>query len=232
VGAGHHQMYATAPSMMAGVASHLQLGPRQLDFGVLPTQAWQACSPLDGTPSAMCAMSPITPAPRMRPVLGGRQQTVYEVETPDRPQQPQYHAFGQQQFMCEESKACLRHPSPRHQENRAPTTPPRTPTRKFLMEMADDQSSAWAEPNSVERRRSPQSIAKTPSYGMWVQSTPSPQPNIYRGTQAQVLADLTNTSAYVEARPQFVADMPPMLPQQLQYSMHYATPWGVFPGAC
>merc|ERR1712087_178 len=146
--------------------------------------------------------------------LGGH-ETVYENETPDRPQQPQYHAFGQQQqFICEESKGCLQYPISLQQENRMPTTPPRTPPRKFLMEMAaENESGPGLDPNSVDRHRSPQSVAKTPSYGMWVRSTPSPQPNMYRGMQADAYAGMANTNTYVETRPQCMVEMPPMLPQ-------------------
>jgi len=216
----------------------LQLGPRQLDFGVLPKQAWPGCAGLDMTPSAAFAMSPITPAPRTRPVL---HQTVFENETPDRPQQPQYHALSQHHFVQGE-KVGFRYPSPAEKENREPRTPPRTPPRKGihmeLVEMPVEGGDVSLDPSGVDHR-SPPSVAKTP-YGMWVGSTPSPQPNMYRGSQAPVLADATNTH-FVDPRSQYlVAEMPPIMPQQLQYTMHHnpytaaaaAMPWGMFPTTC
>lgn len=241
VGTGLHHLHPSQ-SLVTGVGQpQLQLGPRQLDFGVGPKQAWQSCSPMDGTPSTMCTLSPITPAPRIRPVLhGGRQQTVFENETPDRPQQPvqQFHAFSQQQLIVEESKSYRRYPSPlvSGRESRAPTTPPRTPPRKFLMDVAaegvaDNEGAVVADPSSAQRHHSPpSSVAKTPSYGMWARSTPSPQ-GMYRGTHA-----FAENSAHMsgDSRSQCLVDVPPLLPQQLHFAMHHshAMPWAMFPGAC
>lgn len=242
VGTSHHHLHPSTQPLVAGVAQpHLQLGPRQLDFGVGPKQAWQTCSPMDATPSTMCTLSPITPAPRVRPVLhGGRHQTVFENETPDRPQHPvqQFHAYGQQHFIAEERQGYCRYPSPvvsRH-ESRAPTTPPRTPPRRFLVEVTtegvgESESGIRPDPSSAQRHHSPpSSVAKTPSYGMWVRSTPSPQ-GMYRGMNA-----FADTSSHMsgDSRSQSLVDVPPMLPQQLQFSMHatHAMPWGMFPSAC
>lgn len=98
--------------------------------------------------------------------------------------------------------------------------------------MVESDRGTGLEPSSSPQP--PSSVAKTP-YGLWVGSTPSPQPNVYRSNQAPLLADATNTQAYVDPRSQYmVAEMPPVMPQQLHYSMHQAVhvPWGMFPGTC
>jgi len=225
----HHQMHQAMVAAMA--CPQLHVGPRQLDFGVLPKQAWPGCPGIDMTPSAAFAMSPITPAPRTRPVL---HQTVFENETPDR---PQYHALSQHHFVQGEKEG-FRYPSPSEKENREPRTPPRTPPRKGiqmeLVEMPVEGSDVSLDPSGVQLHRSPPSVAKTPYGCGWVGSTPSPQPNLYRGGQAPVLADTTNTQ-FVDPRSQYlVAEMPPIMPQQLQYTMHHthAMPWGMFSTTC
>lgn len=133
----------------------LQLGPRQLDFGVGPKQAWQG-SPMDGTPSTMCTLSsPMTPAPRAWPAFqNARQQTVFENSTPNRMQQPL--------------------PS-------ASFSPPRTPPRKTLehkmAEVVGSESTGFA-------MSPPSSIPKTPIYGAWARNTPSRSP-VRRVTYAE-----------------------------------------------
>jgi len=220
---GHHLMHAAHLIPMVG-QPHLQLGPRQLDFGVLPK--WQ--SPLDGTPSTMCStLSPMTPAPRSRPVL--QHQTVYENETPDRPEQPQYHAFGHQTIGEHQKTSCRTQPSPSRQDRHAPTTPPRTPPRKFLMESGTEDVSLAVGSSSARRHHSPpSSVAKTP-YGMWPHSTPSPT-HMYRREQAPTFTETTTASMYVDSRSN-AFDVPPMLPhQQFHYQMHApAVQWGMFP---
>jgi len=241
VGTGHHH-FCTQP-LLTGL-THLQLGPRQLDFGAVTKQAWQPCSPMDATPSTMCTLSPITPAPRSRPILqGGRHQTVFENETPDRPYQPiqqSFHAFSQQQFLPEEAKAVYRHHSPvtSRKSKTGEDTPPVTPPRKFDLGCAEElhpgDGSAESDPSSARRHDSPpSSVAKTPSYGYWVRSTPSPQ-GIYRSnTYSSCYAENTG-HACLETRPHCISDVASMLPQQPQYPMHHlhTVPWAMYPGAC
>lgn len=236
VGAGHHHLHGQP--LLTGV-SHLQLGPRQLDFGAAPKQAWQPCSPMDSTPSTVCSHSPITPAPRIRPVLhGGRQQTVFENETPDRPYQPMlqqsFHTFGQQQFAGEEVKGVCRHHSPvaTRKGKTGEDTPPVTPPRKFDLGFADGLGhvDGGADPSSAQRQHSPpSSVAKTPSYCMgWVRSTPSPQ-SMYRGSAFSSCLEET-AHACMDGRPNCMAEVPSMLPQP-QYPMHHlhAVPWAMYP---
>lgn len=239
--AGHHHLH-TQP-LLTGM-THLQLGPRQLDFGAASKQAWQPCSPMDSTPSTVCTHSPITPAPRTRPVLhGGRQQTVFENETPDRPYQPMlhqsFHTLGQQHFIVKEVKGVCRQQSPvaSRKGKTGEDTPPVTPPRKFDLGFADGlrHDDGGADPSSAQRHHSPpSSVAKTPSYGMgWVRSTPSPQ-SMYRDSAfASCYAD-TAAHACMDSRPHFMAEVPSMLPQQPQYPIHHlhSVPWAMSFGAC
>lgn len=194
---------------------HLQLGPRQLDFGAGPScHLWQAFSPMDG--SAVSPMTPMTPAPHVqRYPRCGWQQTVLEDETPDRPSQPD-HAIRSRFGGLPSS------PSPK-KKSQSEVEPPRTPPRKFLLELEDAGSSdRSAGACSAHRNGSPPSVAKTPSYGNWVTCTPDD--HMYAPTLAE-------SSGYCQT-----ADMPPMLPVHSQYQPqhHLVGSWGygLFPGQC
>lgn len=249
----HHLHYAAQPAMLAGVMQpHLQLGPRQLDFGAGLKQAWQPCSPMDGTPSTTCTtFSPITPAPRNRPALhhNGVQQTVFESETPDRPRHPWQHSLHpcRRHAIGEDTNVVCRSHSPgaSRKANIGPETPPRTPPRKFDPGFAVETevgvcngeggeiSMMGSDPSSAQRHGSPpSSAAKTPSYCMgWVRSTPSPQ-SLYRGCGAYASGfGEASVHSFADSRAvHCLADVPSMLPQQPQHPIHnlHTMPWSIY----
>lgn len=245
VGTGHHHLQPSAQQLLTGACQpHLQLRPQQLDFGVGPKQAWTPCSPMDGTPSTMCTLSPITPAPQMRPaLLGGRQPTVFENDY--QPSQQCFNIFSQQQIFGEPPPGDYRNQSPVVTRQRGSDTPPRTPPRRLDIGDAAEEpiqsGSGTASDAGSGQPSSPPSVAKTPSYvtGM-VADTPSPRrlygyrsgayaPSFAAENTAQgcldnnhMLADITNM---LPQQPQ------PLQTQQPQFPMHphlHMVPWAMY----
>lgn len=199
--------------------SQMHLVSRQLDFdgSMGGRQHGQALwSPVVPSTSMM---TPLTPAPREPFPRDGRLGIRHEIETPERPSQP-VRLSGDVLIGSDSKAAPQRNAWPQVAlDPAAPSTPPRTPTRKLAMDVAADalDSSVRSMPRNLSP---PPSVAKTPSYGNWVINTPEPQ----------------ELPSYAMGHLRYnhqVSGMPPLLPHPHQPTVHHqlnaaATPWVPF----